>query len=556
LLENGATIATEHHHDDAWQDHDVLVLLPHDVEKNEKISAHASKIAALSVSELWLERCMLEKSFIKPQDYPLGQIIQKPTMMGFSKLTINATGFDALETLHISKMITLLGGDYVQVFTSKVSLLVCKSGSSNQQKLQLAQHSSIPVVTEAWLWAVLKTSRKPPVDRYLVQPITGVLSKTEVATTSDRTKPDTAYVEVSTIPLKHQARPQQVKQSHQGQSRRKSLKSKMQEDAATDNHHVHVHKDLTEEPEQHIDHGSSTLKSTSSTSTNNETQGGSFAWVEPPLKEVNTNSPAKKPRTHGEKNDLVASYDGICNIQESDLKMNETPDSRCETKGSLTEDTNGKATAVLSLNGAIRELLDQQSRKKHTTASSNNESSTKGRLIGRALSNLSNTSAASNTRLSRAGSVESINTDGIGSEIASMPSGKQSSDAMAAAEKSGFSLMGRAKSTLTGIKPSALGLDDPDMVRGNFQAEEEAPQMTQLGYEDPEEAVLLREKLAEYRRKRSRQGQKDNDPKPVMQQKRERKIRDDDVLMTGGWGTGRRTRNRPKSPPDQEITKF
>lgn len=549
MLENGATITNE-------QGQDTLVLLPHDVEKCEKISARASKTAALTVSELWLERCILGKNFINPQDYPLGQIIQNPKMMGFSKLTINATGFDALETLHISKMVTLLGGDYMQVFTSKVSLLVCKCGSSNQQKLQLAQHASIPVVSEAWLWAVLKTNRKPPVDGYLVQPITGVLSKTEVATTSDRPKPDTAYVEVSTIPLKHQARPQQVKQSHHGQSRQKNLKSKVQEDAATYSPHVHVHRDLTEEPEQAIDHGSSTVKSASSTSTNSETQRDSFVWVEPPLKEVNTNSPVKKPRSHGDKNELIVSYDGVCSIQESDPKMNETTDNRCESKGNPTEDTTGKATAVSSLNGAIRELLDQQSRKNYPTASANNGSSTKGRLVGRALSNLSNTSATSYTGLSRAGSVESINTDGIGSEIASMPSVKQSSDVMAAAGKSGFSLMGRAKSTLTGIKPSALGLDDPDMVRGNFQGDEEAPQMTQLGYEDPEEAVLLREKLAEYRRKRSRQGQKDNDPKPVIQPKRERKIRDDDVLMTAGWGAGRRTRNKPKSPPDQEITKF
>lgn len=533
-----------------------MVLMPHDIEENKTISAHTSKTAALTVSELWLERCILEKSFINPHDYPLGQVIQKKQVMGFLNLTINATGFDPLETLHISKIITLLGGEYVQIFTPNVSILVCKSGTSNQQKLQLAQRSSIPVVTEGWLWAVIETSRKPPVERYLVQPITGILSKTEAATTDDRPKSDAAYVEVSTIPLKHRARPQQVKESRQGRHRQKGLKLKVQEDATTDRPQLLVHRDLPAEPEQHIDRGSSTEKSTSSNSTNDETQTESFVWVEPPLKEVNSNSPVRKPRSREDKNDLIQSNNGICGMQDADLKMKETSNSRSETKDNLVEDMNGKAATVQSLNGAIRELLDQQSRKKHSNVTVNPESSTKGRLVGRALSNLSNTSVTSNARLSRAGSVESMNTDGIGSEIASMPSGKQSNESLNTAEKGSFSLMGRAKSTLTGIKPSVLGLDDPDMVRGNFQPEEEAPQMTQLGYEDPEEAVLLREKLAEYRRKRSKQGQKDSDPKPVVHQKRDRKIRDDDVLMTAGWGAGRRTRNKPRSPPDQEITKF
>ncbi|KEF53086.1 uncharacterized protein A1O9_10994 [Exophiala aquamarina CBS 119918] len=549
LLENGAKITTE-------KEHGTLVLMPHDIEENKTTSANAPKTTALTVSELWLERCIWEKSFISPQDYLLGQVIQKRLTLGFSNLTINATGFDPLETLHVSKIITLLGGKYVQIFTPNVSMLLCKSGTSNQQKLQLAQHSSIPVVTEAWLWAVIKTSRKLPVDRYLVQPITGSLLKTESVNTSNRPMSGAAYVEVSTIPLKHQPRPQQGNQPHQGGQRQKGLKSTVQEDATSDRPQLRVHSDLTAEPEQHIDRGSSPETSTSLNSTNGETQNASFVRVEAPLKEVNTNSPVRKACSCDDKNELTQSNNGIYGIQTVDLKMNETSNSRSETKDVLVEDTNGKAVAVQSLNGAIRELLDQQSRKKHSNAIGNPESSTKGRLVGRALSNLSNASATSNVRLSRADSVESMNTDGIGSELVSMPSGNQSNEPLTTVEKGSFSLMGRAKSTLTGIKPSVLGLDDPDMVRGNFQPEEEAPQMTQLGYEDPEEAVLLREKLAEYRRKRSKQGQKESDPKPAIQQKQDRKIRDDDVLLTAGWGAGRRTRNKPRSPPDQEITKF
>ena len=473
-------------------------------------------------------------------------------MLGFSNLRINATGFDPLETLHISKIITLLGGEYAQIFTPKVSMLVCKSGTSSHQKLQLAQHSSIPVVIDAWLWEVIKTSRKPLVDKYLVQPI----ARTEEATTGDRPKSDATYIEVSTIPLKHRVRPKQVKESLQRRQHQKGLISTGLQDVTTDRAQDRVHRLSVAELEQQSDRGSSTEKSISSNSTNDETQTGASELVEAPLKEVDSNSPARRPRSREDKSDAIQASNGICGMQDADSETKETRPRRPERKDNLLEDTNGKATVVQSLNGAIRELLDQQSRKQHSNGAVNLENSAKGRLIGRALSNLSNASATSNARFSRAGSVESMNTDGVGSEVASMPSGKQTNEPLTTAERGSFSLMGRATSTLTGIKPSVVGVDDPDMVCGNFQPEEEAPQMTQLGYEDPEEAVLLREKLAEYRRKRSKQGQKDCDPKPVVQQKRDRKIRDDDVLMDAGWGAGRRTRNKPRNLPDQEITKF
>lgn len=496
---------------------------------------------------------MFQKAFINPQDYPLGQIIEKPMMPDFSNFTINATGFGALETLHISKMVALLGGKYVEILTPKVALLLCKSRSSNQQKLELAKHFNIPVVTEAWLFQVLKTGRRLPVDMYLVQPFTSVLSKTASAKAGHPSKSEGTYVEVSTIPLKSEPKARPVKQSDARESRRKDPMPATGKDARTDGSYTHVHQDSTEEPEHHTDRDSNTVKSGSSSSTNHETLGDSFVWVEPPLREVNTNSPVKKPRSHGDKSDLNHSHNGSYSNKDPDQHTKETTDHLPERQDGPTEDKNGKAANVQNLNGAIRELLDQQNRKKHTPTNANTETSAKGRLIGRALSNLSNTS---NARLSRAGSVDSMNTDGIGSEIASMPTGKQGSEPMSGAERSGFSLMGRAKSTLTGIKPSAFDFDDPDMVRGHFQTEDDTPQMTQLGYEDPEEAIILREKLAESRRTRSRQGQKEADPKPVAQQKKGRKIKDDDILMDAGWGAGRRTRNKPKSPPNQEMAKF
>lgn len=75
------------------------------------------------------------------------------------------------------------------------------------------------------------------------------------------------------------------------------------------------------------------------------------------------------------------------------------------------------------------------------------------------------------------------------------------------------------------------------------------PALTQLIYEDPEEAIQLREQLAAKRRLRSKLGQKDTDPKPPVRRMAEpKRIQDDDLVVSAGWGGGRRTRQKDKSP--------
>ena len=72
--------------------------------------------------------------------------------------------------------------------------------------------------------------------------------------------------------------------------------------------------------------------------------------------------------------------------------------------------------------------------------------------------------------------------------------------------------------------------------------------MTQVVYGDSEDTIALREKLAAKRRQRSRLGQKEDDPKPE-ELKAPRRIRDNDIIANAGWGAGRRTRHKDKSPP-------
>jgi hypothetical protein len=150
-----------------------------------------------------------------------------------------------------------------------------------------------------------------------------------------------------------------------------------------------------------------------------------------------------------------------------------------------------------------------------------------------------------------------MNTDGVGSDILGKGYEYASGEGRSMVERGPFSLIGRAKTTLNGFEGQSLGMDDLDVGHESLSREEEAPPMTQLGYEDPVEAILLREKLAATRRKRSKLGQKQDDPPPVATRpKAGRKIRDDDFLAGTGWGAGRRTRHQQKSPPAQGITEF
>jgi hypothetical protein len=88
---------------------------------------------------------------------------------------------------------------------------------------------------------------------------------------------------------------------------------------------------------------------------------------------------------------------------------------------------------------------------------------------------------------------------------------------------------------------------DGGLCRDEFADEEPTPPMTQLGYGEHEDAVKIREKLAEKRRNRARQGQ---EMLPAVAE--EKRIKDDDAILGAGWGAGRRTRQKERSPKGME----
>ncbi|KIW12005.1 hypothetical protein PV08_09279 [Exophiala spinifera] len=534
---------------DAYERDETLLILPHDVRRKRRTADLDLFVPGLqTVSELWLERCMLDKIFIPPTRYPLG-CIPGPSSTVLSSTTINVSGFSGLETLHVSKIVATLGGSYAETFAAGVSVLVIRSGSHNTQKLGSAQEWGIPVVSENWLWSTIKNGERAEFKGYLVQSVRAEKSQREEKRQS---KARGEYVEVSTIPLQPEERKRREGSRNKSHHASKELVKTTRNGTKPRDVSVAIHQDPPDVKSAAQEELLPTKDISRDESNHGETRGASFGEEDLPLQELSSNSSGNKSGA------VEATWTSL---------TAEAGESSTENKSKTDKNSNltkpdEKASSILALNGAIRDILDQGIRRKPVAES---EKPVKNnRLFGRALSNLSNASVSSNPRQSRASSIDSMNTDGMGSEIVPMPPERPAGVTGSSNERetTTFGFTGRAKTTMTmttaaGVTPLSLGMDDLDqpLDKAHYM-EEETPRLTQLGYEDPEEAIMLREKLAASRRRKSKLGQNEGDPQPAVATKakpEKRKIRDDDIISSASWGAGRRTRYKQKSPPDQGI---
>lgn len=535
---------------DSFESDKALLILPHDVGRKRRTAYLDLFVPGLqTVSELWLERCMLDKIFIPPTRYPLGRI-PGPSSTVLSSTTINVSGFSGLETLHVSKIVATLGGSYVETFALGVSVLVIRTGSHNKKKLGSAQEWGIPVVSENWLWSTIKNGEMAGFKDYLVQSVRANKSQGE-----EKRDPKARgeYVEVSTVPLQPEEKERRERSRSKSRQTSKGSISATRIRTKPRDGSVEIHRDGAGIESATHEQLESTNDKDKNDSNRSETQGASSVQEDLPLQELSSNSSGNKSGLVEDTRTALSAVDGESGLQKSKTDEN-----------SRTAKPDGKASSIQALNGAIRDILDQGIRRK--PAAEGEKPVKKGRLFGRALSNLSNASVSSNPRQSRASSIDSMNTDGMGSEIVSMPSERPAGGVAGSSttERQPFGFTGRAKMTMTaaGMTPLSLGMDDLDQPLDRAHMEEETPRLTQLGYEDPEEAVMLREKLAASRRKKSKVGQDEDDPQPAAtiaraKKPENRKIRDDDILSSAGWGAGRRTRHKPpKSPPDQGIKRI
>jgi DNA replication regulator DPB11 len=510
---------------------------------------HLDPLAEI-VTDMWAERCLQCKKFFDPDEHVLSRPIPVFPIPGFEELVINSTGVADIDLFHVSKAVKVLGARYDQVLKPGISVLLCNPSKAGEEKLRHAHEWHIPAVSIEWLWECVRHGQMQPFHQYLLKKgqtsdersfalkavaparrpeATRTKLQEQVAENALRAKPvQSTNDAIRHEPLSkangsnHASRPQRTKLAP-GEGFAKSPRRKG--DGSKDDSRERAPSDLPAATNKHEP---------------KENSGYEAEDVEmgQPLQEMSSNSPPKSEKAASpRKARLFRHFDGHSGVPNQD--QDDTPSA---PEATSTGKTTYIAPRAESIHGAIQELLGKSKVKNMTPIVSHGDSKKK-RLLGRALSNMSNSSReGTNVRASRASSIDSVNTEGLGSVI--LDDTSESRRNSFSAGRSSFT--GRAPLQERSVHESALELGEAALYREQYQEEkEEPPQMTQLGYDNPDDAMALRELLAERRRKRTRKGQEDIKAPDAKDGKR---IKDDVSVAPAGWGTGRRTRQKAKSP--------
>jgi DNA replication regulator DPB11 len=421
------------------------------------------------VTDLWVERCLHSKQYHKPDEHALSQPLPRFPISGFEKHIVNSTGLSSIDLHHMSKAVNLIGAHYDEVLKPGTTVLICNPSRPGSDKLLHARRWNIPIVSMDWFWSCARSGKLQDFGAFLLN--------------HDQ---DTAAAD---FPSAGKSVPDKQREWRDRLDR--SAEKRKQE----------------------------TLMRSAATSDRDE-------------------SPQRPHHDDSELGPDLRSREFSGNPSQKSGKFSCATDSRLfrglkDSKSSSDRDEERPPTSATKMshvpqadlvNGAIQELLGKSSRRNSRSTVSNGESRQK-RLLGRALSNLSRSSREGSTtvRASRAGSSDSVRTDGAGS--------------------------GQLDEPLSNRKHhgASLELGDAALYREEYPQEgEEPPQQSQLGYENPEDAVALRELLAERRRNRTRVGQEDE--VQSTKGKEERRIKDEVATTKPATDSvvGRRTRQSAK----------
>jgi DNA replication regulator DPB11 len=508
-----------------------ILLVPHQTPLEQLPSYDSSESTFAIASELWVEHCMHLKLYTPPRNYPLGRLLARSKPPGFGRLVINATGFVGIVPNHIDKMVRLFGAQYEQTFKVGVSLLICNRQNQNQAKLDMAKRWGIPVVAESWLWACIQENRRASFEAhalYLPKAVHTIAQPDKLigAPAQLNGAEKMANETAEKMPSETGTMAAHVLTSKQFQTKSTILELPGSDFALHDK--AGQKRRLESDNVHMIGEGR---------------QHSSTSRTEHALQPISHNLSPKRPTLANSKSKKRLFQTLDC--PSSDVE-NQNAAEEYHAQFAQTAAGGGAADAAdaKSLNSEIQDFLDMKSKlKEKASEDAAAKGGAKRKLLGRALSNLSNASSTSHVRQSRASSVDTVNTDGVGSEI-----GMSASLNSKQGERSenGKRFVGRAKSKMSGghlASSAIMAAAEHGLEEQQWSEEAPAPALTQLVYEDPEEAIQLRESLAAKRRQRSKLGQKDTDPRPPRQRDEPKRIRDDDLVM-GAWGGGRRTRQK------------
>lgn len=412
------------------------ILVSHTTAHHDIPRIPRQTVQLVVVTDMWVERCLHRQSFIEPQANVTNIPFLRFPIAGFERLVISSTAFQGVDLLHLSKAAKLMGATYSEFFTPNSSVLVCNAKSPSAEKLHHALRWKVPIVTADWIWDCIREGELKSFKEYLIQvPRQQLLIEDLVrpakASASGREsvrsrRPLTRNGKIIEAP--QQQRLEKLKQNLSTSSLNDTTKGILRQSPSTTGESSQQRSETVREHEPEKE---TLMQENKSYDTNSDTLRSTSA----PLREVSFNASPKPP---------------------SPVKSPSPPPPKPVARLEYEEDSLGPAISSL--------LAHHQRSSAGSGARSISEKPALGRrrreLLGRATSNLSMRSNGS-IGISRASSVDTVNTDGLGTPLES---------SNAATGNEGDSLA------------ALLGYDER---KESHQSPDDYLQMTQLGYEDP-----------------------------------------------------------------------
>lgn len=147
------------------------ILIPHTTSDPESHRTSENEHQPVLVTDMWIERCLYRKQFEEPQTSVTNTPFPQFPIAGFEAMAMCSTGFQGISLVHMSKAVKLMGATYDEFFTPKASVLLCNAVNPGHEKLLHAQLWGIPTVKAEWLWDCIRRGESMPFGPYLVKPL-------------------------------------------------------------------------------------------------------------------------------------------------------------------------------------------------------------------------------------------------------------------------------------------------------------------------------------------------------------------------------------------------
>ena len=437
------------------------ILIPHTNSDPDSPPISENQHQPVLVADMWVERCIYQKQFEEPQANVTNTPFRQFPIAGFEDLAICSTGFQGIDLVHMSKAVKLMGATYNEFFTPKASVLLCNAVTPGHEKLLHAQLWGIPAVKAEWLWNCIRRSESTPFASYLVQRLR---DPNQVSRKADSR-------ETSAESRKSDKSPERTWKTSKRPTRVPLPPDEEDKQLAKDTPSSDQHPEpwlTTATRQSGIDENRLPDIDTTNDTTMTALDDESSHTLRPtsgPLHEISPNTSQPNLSTSPEKLPQPSA-------SAEKMPSPQKPDS----------------TSSSSLETAISSLLAHHQRASSNPGPSGSSSSGQPRpyrrrrqLLGRAPSNLSSHSI----NLSRASSVDTMNTDGLGTPL----------------ELSNITKSDNIHKKRTDINKNNNDNDNKAEIKTIWSADQEDPdreepplQMTQLGYED-ETVKAWREKV-------------------------------------------------------------